>query len=41
MVRGVPWNMSEEDEKANGDKLEVMKINPEEAEAAERRNKRE
>ena len=41
LVRGVPWNLSEEDEKADGDKMEVININPEEAEAADQRNKKE
>ena len=34
LIIGVPWNTGENDEKADGDKLEVIKLNPEEAEAA-------
>ena len=41
LVQGVPWNLSEEDEKADGDKLEVIKLDPEDAEAAEQGYKRE
>ena len=41
LIRGVPWNTSEQDEKADGDKLEVIKITPDEAEAANPADKKE
>ena len=31
MVTGVPWNVSDQDEKADGDKMEVIKVNTDEA----------
>ena len=41
LVRGVPWNTSDDDDKADGDKLEVIKLNPEDAAAANHGNGRE
>ena len=34
LIRGVPWNTRDDDDTADGDKLEVIKLSPADAEAA-------
>ena len=41
LVRGVPWNTSDNDDKADGDKWEVIKLSPEDAATANQANARE
>ena len=41
LIRGVPWNLNEEDDNADGDKMEVIRVDPEDAEAAAQKEGRE
>ena len=41
LIRGVPWNMNAEDDEADGDNMEVIRVGPEDAEAAAQKQDKE